>query len=83
MNNLDWEKFVVYVSDYVGVYASEIGRDTDVYEDLCLDSLGLFGLGDFITDTYKLNVPLSSVAMVCKVGDIFDILNEQGKPSED
>lgn len=83
MNNLDWNKFVEAVSDYVGVDTDEINKDTDIYEDLCLDSLGVFGLGTQLTEMYKLNVPLSSVAVVCKVGEIFDILNEQGIPAEE
>ncbi len=83
MNNLDWNGFVEAVSDYVGVDTDEISRDTDIYEDLCLDSLGVFGLGTQLTEMYKLNVPLSSVAVVCKVGEIFDILNEQGISAEE
>ncbi|MCR5600726.1 MAG: acyl carrier protein [Ruminococcus sp.] len=82
MNNLKFEDFTQVISDYVGVDASEITRDTDVYDDLFLDSLGLFGLGSEITETFKLNVPLSLVASISKVGEIFDLLNEKGTPFE-
>ena len=51
MNNLDWNEFTQVISDYVGVDPSEITRETDVYDDLFLDSLGLFGLGSEITET--------------------------------
>ena len=83
MNNLNFDEFKQAISDYVGVDASEITRDTDVYDDLYLDSLGLFGLGSEITETFKINIPLSLVASISKVGEIFDLLNEKGKPSED
>ncbi|WP_028518523.1 acyl carrier protein [Ruminococcus flavefaciens] len=83
MNNLKFEDFTQAISDYVGVDASEITRDTDVYDDLYLDSLGLFGLGSEITDTFKLSVPLSLVASISKVGEIFDLLNEKGTPVEE
>jgi acyl carrier protein len=83
MNNLKFEDFAQAISDYVGVDASEITRDTDVYDDLYLDSLGLFGLGSEITDTFKLSVPLSMVASISKVGEIFDLLNEKGTPVEE
>ncbi len=83
MNNLKFEDFTQAISDYVGVDASEITRDTDVYDDLYLDSLGLFGLGSEITDTFKLSVPLSMVASISKVGEIFDLLNEKGTPVEE
>ena len=82
MNDLNWDEFKQTVSDYVGVDADEITRDTDVYDDLYLDSLGLFGLGSHITDTYKLNIPLSLVASISKTGEIFDLLNEKGTPAE-
>ena len=83
MNNLKFEDFTKAISDYVGVDPSEITRDTDVYDDLFLDSLGLFGLGSEITETFKLNVPLSLVASISKVGEIFDLLNEKGTPVEE
>ncbi|MCR4795455.1 MULTISPECIES: acyl carrier protein [Ruminococcus] len=83
MNNLNFDDFKQAISDYVGVDASEITRDTDVYDDLYLDSLGLFGLGSEITEIFKLNVPLSLVASISKVGEIFDLLNEKGTPVEE
>lgn len=83
MNNLNWNEFVNAISDYVGVDAGEIERDTDIYDDLYLDSLGLFGLGSHITDTFRLNIPLSAVASISKTGEIFDLLNEQGVPFEE
>ncbi len=83
MNNLNWEDFRKAVSDYVGVETDEISKNTDVYDDLYLDSLGLFGLGSHITDTFKLNIPLSLVASISKTGEIFDLLNEKGTPVEE
>ena len=82
MNNLNFDEFKQTISDYVGVDTSEITRETDVYDDLFLDSLGLFGLGSEITETFKLNVPLSLVASISKVGEIFDLLNDKGTPFE-
>ena len=83
MNNLNFDEFKQAISDYVGVAPEEITRDTDVYDDLFLDSLGLFGLGSEITETFKLNVPLSLVTSISKVGEIFDLLNEKGTPTEE
>lgn len=83
MNNLNWESFVECISDYVGIAPEDIKEETDIFEDLCLDSLGLFGLGTHITETYRMNVPLSSVASIYKVGEMFRLLNEEGTPAED
>ena len=78
MNNISWDEFAKEVSDYVGVDALVITKETDIYEDLCLDSLGVFGLGTQLTETFNVTVALSSVAVVAKVGDMYDILNEKG-----
>ena len=80
MNNLNWDEFKQHRSDSVGVDAAEITESTDVYDDLYLDSLGLFGLGSHITETYQLNIPLSLVASISTVGEIFNLLNEKGTP---
>lgn len=80
MNNLDYNQFKQIISDYVGVEPSEINDNTDVYEDLYLDSLGLFGLGSEITETLRINIPLSSVASISKVGEMFNLLNNEGTP---
>lgn len=82
MNNLDFNQFKQIISDYVGVDSSEINEETDVYEDLYLDSLGLFGLGSEITETLRLNIPLSSVASISRVGEMFNLLNREGTPLE-
>lgn len=83
MNKLSWNEFKNAISDYVGVEADEIEEKTDVYEDLYLDSLGVFGLGTHITETFHLNLPLSSVATVSRVGEIYNLLVEQGTPMEE
>ncbi|MDE6520201.1 MAG: acyl carrier protein [Ruminococcus sp.] len=82
MENLTWEAFVQCISDYVGVDADEIREETDIFEDLCVDSLGLFGLGTYITETFKVNIPLSSVASIYKIGDMFSLLKKEGTPIE-
>lgn len=82
MNNLNFNQFKQIISDYVGVDSSEINENTDVYEDLFLDSLGLFGLGSEITETLRLNIPLSSVASISRVGEMFNLLNSEGTPIE-
>ncbi|MBE6842328.1 MAG: acyl carrier protein [Ruminococcus sp.] len=83
MPELTWDIFRESISDYVGLDIEEINKDTDVFEDLCLDSLGLFGLGAHITDTFKRNVPVSSVASLSKIGELFDLLVNEGVPQED
>lgn len=81
MNKLRFEEFEVNISDYTGVGVEDISQNTDLYEDLCIDSLGIFSLGMYLTEKYGIEVPLSSVAAISTVGDMFSLLNDKGTPS--
>lgn len=78
MNNLDWEAFKTSVADYVGVEVEEVTEETNLYEDLMMDSLGLFSLGIFLMNEYKLQMPIASVATIETVKDIYEMMNEKG-----
>ncbi len=78
MNNLEFNEFAKNIANYVGMEEAEIKRDTDLYSDLLIDSLGLFSMGIYLTGIYHLEVPLSSVALVSKVGELFDVLVNEG-----
>ena len=83
MNNMEWKDFAKNVADYVGVEEETITEETDLYSDLMVDSLGLFSLGIYLTGIYKLEVPLSSVAVISKLGDLFRLMNEEGVPTHE
>lgn len=82
MNNVNWNEFVKSIADYTGVEIEEITRETNLYGDLCMDSLGLFSLGINLTNIFKLQVPLSSVATIETVGDMYDLIVKEGTPVE-
>ena len=78
MNNLDWKVFKKNVADYVGVDVEEVTEETNLYEDLMMDSLGLFSLGIYLMNEYKLQMPIASVATIETVKDIYEMMNEKG-----
>ncbi len=80
MNQLDFNEFAKNIADYVGEEVEKITPETDLYSDLCIDSLGLFSMGIYLTGIYHLEVPLSSVAIVSKIGELFDLLCKEGVP---
>lgn len=75
-NKIDWSDFTQKVSEYTGIELSEINEETNIYSDLGMDSLGLFSLGMFLIKTYGTKIPLSSVATIETVGDIYKLMNE-------
>ncbi|WP_010249067.1 acyl carrier protein [Acetivibrio cellulolyticus] len=76
-NKIEWSDFVQKVSEYTGIEVSEINEGTNIYSDLGMDSLGLFSLGMFLIKEYGIKIPLSSVATIEAVGDIYKLMNEQ------
>lgn len=78
MNNIDLDGFIKNIAEYVGFDESEVTRETDLYSDLLIDSLGLFSMGIYLTGIYHLQVPLSKVAVISKVGDLYDLINNEG-----
>lgn len=74
--NKDWNGFVKFISDYTGVPVEEITEQTDMYEDLFLDSLGMFSFGAQVSEKFEVKVPLSKVATVSKAGEIYQLIAE-------
>lgn len=82
MNKIDFSEFAKNVADYVGMEQEEVSKEMNLYEDLMMDSLGLFSLGMYLTGIYKLQVSLSSVAVINTVGDMYQLLVEKGEPEK-
>jgi acyl carrier protein len=76
-NKIEWSDFVQKVSEYTGVEESGINEGTSIYDDLGMDSLGLFSLGMYLIKTYGITIPLSSVATIENVGDIYRLMNSE------
>lgn len=74
---IEWTDFVQKIADYTGVEPSEIQQDTNIYNDLGMDSLGLFSLGMYLIKEYHVKIPLTAVATIETVGSIFTLMNEQ------
>jgi len=73
---IEWNSFVEKISEYAGMEKDEIKKETNIYSDLGMDSLGLFSLGMFLINSFSITIPLSSVASIETIGDIFNLLNE-------
>jgi acyl carrier protein len=72
---IEWNDFAERISEFTGIDVDKISNDTNIYSDLGMDSLGLFSLGMFLIKVYNTKFPLSSVASLQTVGDIFKMSN--------
>lgn len=77
INKIEWSDFLEKVADYIGIEISEISEDTNLYADLGMDSLAFFSLGMYLIKTYEIQIPLSSVATIQTIKDIYELLNSQ------
>lgn len=76
-NKIEWSEFLENVANYIGIEKSEISEKTNLYEDLGMDSLSFFSLGMYLIKTYEIQIPLSAVATVETIKDIYELLNSQ------
>lgn len=77
INKIEWADFLEKAADYIGIEKSELSEDTNLYADLGMDSLAFFSLGMYLIKSYEVQIPLSSVATIQTIKDIYEILNSQ------
>jgi len=78
-NSIDWNAFHINVCEHLGLKDDEVTTDTDIYKDIGLDSLGMVSLGMKLQAEFDVDVPLSEVATIKTIGDLFSKINEYVK----
>jgi acyl carrier protein len=72
---LDWSAFSGRVAEFLGMEQSAITRPIHLYDELGLDSLGMFSLGMYVIKCFGITLPLSEVATIATLGDLYDALD--------
>jgi acyl carrier protein len=72
---LEWKSVAARVAEFLGVESKTLSRETHIYDDLGLDSLGMFSLGMYLIKSFAITLPLSEVANISTLGDIYDALD--------
>ena len=75
---IDWTRFQRQVAEYTGMPAAGIQPETSLYNDINLDSLGFFSLGMYLIKNFGIQIPLSAVASIQTVGDLWNLINQPG-----
>lgn len=68
----EWKDLAKQVSEFLGVEVDTISPRTHVYDELGLDSLGMFSLGMHLIKVFRIALPLHEVANISTLGDILD-----------
>jgi acyl carrier protein len=72
---LDWIAFSSEVSQFLGKDPNGLLRETHIYEEIGLDSLGMFSLGMYLIKCFGITLPLSEVATISTLGDMYQALD--------
>ncbi len=72
---------IAEVASFMGRDAESITLDTHLYDDLDMDSLGLFSLGMQLIRTFQVRIPLSEVSGIATVGDMHAALLKHAERS--
>lgn len=75
MPSVEWNEFAGLVSEYIGVGLEEVTPETNIYNELGIDSLGIVSLGMKLQYNYKVTVPLSEVSGITTLGGMLEVLN--------
>ncbi|MBN2738005.1 MAG: acyl carrier protein [Spirochaetales bacterium] len=71
---LSWELFQQTLIASLGLEQDELKEETHLYNEIGLDSLGLFSLGMKLIKIYDIKLPLSIVATIQTLGDLYQAL---------
>lgn len=73
---IPWENYIQTVADLLGMETSELTKETDIYNSIGIDSLGVMSLGLKLQQEFKKRVPLSAASTINTLGDMFEVLNQ-------
>lgn len=79
---LDWALFAQKVGEFLGRDPSRLLAETNIYDDLGLDSLGIFSLGMHLIKQFGIRLPLSEVAEIATIGDMYAALDRHRPTTE-
>jgi acyl carrier protein len=74
---LTWEHYVGTMATALGIDESDLTRETHLYDDIGVDSLGIFSIGMKLIKVYNVKLPLALVSNLKTVGDIYDAMDNR------
>ena len=74
-HELTWDDYLGRVAGFLGCAPAELQRGTHLFNELAIDSLGIFSLGMHLIEAYAVQVPLAEVSGIATVGDLYDAMD--------
>ena len=74
-DQLTWEHYLTTMATALGMEEEELTRETHLYDDIGVDSLGIFSIGMKLIKVYNIKLPLAVVSNLKTVGDIYDAMD--------
>ncbi|MBN2439882.1 MAG: acyl carrier protein [Spirochaetales bacterium] len=76
MKQINWDEFIKEVCALLGLDEDKMNKDTNIYDDIGIDSLGAMTLGLKLQRTFNKKVPLSATSLINTLGDIYEVFNK-------
>ena len=74
-DTLNWAAFAGRVAEFLGVEPDTLAEKTHIYDELGIDSLGMFSLGMHLIKCFGITLPLTEVATISTLGDLYGALD--------
>ena len=69
---LSFEEFQTVVAGFLGVDSKDIRRESGIYQDIGIDSLGLVNLGVKLQKKLNIAIPAAAVIEIRTVGELYE-----------
>lgn len=72
--DLNYSAYRERVAEFLGRAPESFDRETRIYDELGVDSLGIFSLGMHLIKCFGVKLPLAEVSTIATIGDMYDAL---------
>ena len=80
-DRVSWQTFQAFIAEYFGIDETALTATTHLYNELNLDSLGVFSVGLELIKKFGSTLPLAAVSGIETIGDFYTAL-ERGCSSQ-
>jgi acyl carrier protein len=74
VRKLGFEEFQAVVSEFLGIDPKDIRRESSIYQDIGIDSLGLVNLGVKIQKKFNIAIPAAAVIEIRTAGELYEAI---------
>jgi len=71
---LDFQEFRTIVGGFLGLEVSDLRPESNIYQEIGIDSLGLVNLGVKIQKRFGITIPAAAVIEIRTIGELYEAI---------